>query len=300
MRLSTQLRSSVAILFALGFVSHANATAFSIDEFTITRNGALFFQDTFDNGDPYNTGFVYSNGNIATYDTSVPLNATEQDGRLIIDPYASALVPSSLTGEPLYLQQARLISNTSNNLTDLNRGLKVDDYFTVTGVFDLITPTVDRERFGIRLTDRGTANGTGDDTVEVDLRLLGSDMYVEFREQNVATSTHTTLDRFLLSAEMLGLTDAEFSLFDQIVLNLERPDANADIFGSFTLLDLDGVLSSFSYMFNGSSSIFEGELFTRAEFISVGLPASVPEPGTAALFGLGLLMLGFNQHRKKS
>ncbi len=278
--------------------SIAQATTVAIDTFSVTRNGALFFEDTFDNGDPYDTNWVFNNGNSGTYATTPStLAGPESNGRLYIDPYAGAIVNSSLNGNQIYLQQATLITNTSNSATNLGRGLKDDDTFSVNGVFDLIAPTVVGERFGVRLTDRNSPNGTADDVVEVDVRLRNSGLFVEFREQNVATSSHVVMDLMELSAASIGLTDNEFAMYDQIALVLDRTTNTSDITGRFSLMSSQGLIANYDYNFGGSSTIFEGERFTRAEFIAVA-PVPASEPTTFLLFGAGLVGLYARRRRK--
>lgn len=273
----------------------AFATPFAIDEFTITRNGSLFFQDTFDNGNPNDTGFIFNNGNPAVYETVPnPLAGVEANGRLSLDPTQGQLVNSALTGNPILSHRARLVSNTSNNPANLNRGLKVDDTFSITGLFDLVIPSIIGERVSIRLTDRGTVNGTGDDVVEVDLRRRSNgSVFVEFREQDVVNSTNIIFDAIELTAAALGLTEQEFGMYEQIAFNLNRNDVNGGISAAFQLLDIDGVLNAFNYDFGGSATIFEGELFTRAEFLSIInlAQAGVSEPATLLLMLLGLFLL---------
>ena len=297
--LASRCISSAILIFGLVAVTaHAQATPASIDTFTVTRNGSILFEDTFDNGDPNDTGWVYGNGNQAVYSgTPGVLPGPETNGKLLLDPYSGAIINSGLTGNPIYMNRARLVTNTSNSASNLHRGLKDDDTFSVRGVFDLTTPTNVGERYGIRLTDRGSSNGNGNDTVEVDVKLRSSGLIVEFREQDVLNSTNIVMDMMDLSAASLGLTDTEFAMYDQIALVLDRATTTSAITGSFSLIDNQGLIADYNYNFNGSSTIFEGERFTRAEFLSVA-PVPASEPASLLIFGLGLLGLFAARRRR--
>lgn len=296
MQLKVQGITLSAILLVMS--SLAQATAFSIDEFTITRNGSMFFQDTFDNGDPMVTGYTFSNGNTAVYDTlPAVLPGTESGSRYVIDPTLGEAMNSPLSGLPIYIQRVRVVTNTSNNAADLGRGLKDDDSFTVTGVFDLVEPTLAGERYGVRISDRASG-GTYDDVVEVTMQLTSSGTLVQFREQDVVNHNYNVFGSVEFTAAALGLSDADFAMYDQIAFILDRSTATSDIFGSFRLFDRDGVLGDYTYNFAGGATIFEGERFTTAEFIAVVPQSSVPEASSLSMLVLGLLALGGLSRRK--
>lgn len=269
----------------------ANATSFQLDEFRVDRNGGLFFLDTFDNGDPADTGWTFANGNTAYYDT-IPasgLVGPESGGKLQLNPRDGTRMSSPLTGQTIDVQRGRVISNMSNNPDNLHRGLKIDDSIRVEGIFDLVMPTSLRERFGVRLTDDGANQGLPIDRAEVDVRLRTGGVVVEFAEYDFPNSTRNILDSILLDAAALGVAPADFALYDQIGLILSRTlvaGGNPGVTGSFRLIDNDGILSDLSYNFGGSTTLFEGELWTRAEFVTV---AQVSEPATLALLFGGLL-----------
>lgn len=274
----------------------AMATPFQLDEFRVDRNGGLFFQDTFDNGDPADTGWTYANGNTAFYDTipAAGLVGPESGGKLRLDPRDGTRMSSPLTGNLVDVQRGRVISNMSNNPDNLHRGLKVDDSIRVEGIFDLIMPTGMRERFGVRLSDDGVNQGLPIDRAEVDVRMTAAGVVVEFADYDFPNAKRNILDSVLLDAAALGLAPADFAAYDQIGLILIRDlvagVANPGVNGAFRLIDNDGVYADVVHNFGGSTTLFEGELWTRAEFVAV---AQVSEPATWLLLSgmLGVLRL---------
>lgn len=275
---------SISILACTSAVVHA--TNFTIDQFTVTKNGNPFFEDTFSNGNPNDTGT-----NRTYFTIPDPLSGPETNGRLEINPYDGVIRASPLTGEDLYIQRARLRTNLDND--NLNSGLKVDDTFSVRGLFDLTLPTQFRERFGVRLVDYAAINPAPNDVVEVAVRKKNEGIFVEFREHDVLNSSFNVFENIELTYASLGLPEDIFSMYDQIALKLERTATDGDIFGSFSLVDSTGGESDFLYNFTGSSKIFEGENYTRAEFITTApvVSSSVPESSTLFLLVIGLLGL---------
>ena len=291
--------SVIASSLLLCTTTLAQASDFAIDQLTVTKNGTVILDDTFDNGDT-SSGNNFSNGNTSTYTSAGnALPSTETGGKVLLDPYAGKIITSGLTGDPIYFNQATLNTNASNSTTKLNKGLKDDDTFKVRALFDLVEPTDYKERFGLRLTDRGTGNGSigNVDIVEVDVKRVTSGVIVEFREQDRPNAKNNVFDKVVLSYASFGMTESTFAMYDQIALQLERATTTSDITASFTLVDSSGTATDYTHLFSGSAKIFEGERFTRAEYISVA-PATVPEASTLLLFGLGLLGL-FGARTKK-
>ncbi len=286
----------------LATTSIANAANFAIDQLTVTKNGNVILNDTFDNGDSANGG-TFSNGRTATYTSPVnALPTTETGGKALLDPITGKIIASGLTGQQIYINQGILNTNVSNSSLKLNKGLKDDDTFKVRALFDLVEPTKIKERFGLRLTDRGVfgnagANGALGDVVEVDVRRLQSGVFVEFREQDRPNNTNITIDRVSLTYASFGITESTFAMYDQIAFQLNRVTTASNITASFTLVDSSGANADYLYNFRGDATIFQGERFTRVEYISVAL-APVPEASTIFLFAIGLLGL-FSSARRK-
>jgi len=292
-------RNIVALLLTCASIfsttSAVQATEFTIDQFTVTKNGNVIFDDDFSDALSIPN---YSNGNAAAYATvPAPLPGLEAGGRLVMDPYAGDIIESRVNGLPIYMNRARLLTNSSNSDANISKGLKDDDTFSVRGLFDLTAPTQLKERYGIRLTDQKNTNPNVGDVVEVDVRKRAGGIFVEFREQDRPNNITNILDSIELTYASFGLPKNIFDTYNQIALSLSRNTTDGDIFGSFALVDSSGVNTDFIYNFSGSSTIFEGERYTRAEFLAVA-PASVPEASTLLLFGLGLLSLFGARNRK--
>lgn len=283
----------------LSAASLAQATEFTIDQFTVTKNGNVIFDDNFDDALSVPT---FSNGNAAAYATNpTPLPGAEANGRLVMDPFAGAIINSKVTGQPIYMNRARLLTNSSNNNSNINKGLKDDDTFSVTGLFDLTLPTQAGERFGVRLTDQKSNNPNAGDVVEMAVRNVAGSIFVQFREQDRPNAVTNILEEIELNYASFGMTESTFAMYDQIALSLSRSGtgaADGDIYGSFRLVDSSNSIGDYRFAFqNSSSTIFEGERFTRAEFLAIAQVA-VPEASTIFLFALGMLGL-FSTARRK-
>jgi hypothetical protein len=130
---------------------------------------------------------------------------TESGGRLIFDSDYSVLFDAPGAADPVVGLNAVLRSNIDP--ADLARGLKNDDNFTVSAVFDLISPDSPRETYGIHLTDRLIGgNGTppdqvGDDVIELAVRMNTSgNLVVSLREIDHVADTTTNIQSFALAA----------------------------------------------------------------------------------------------------
>jgi hypothetical protein len=274
MRKSTVL--FVALVFAwLALVplrSTVQASPVFMDNFSVTKNGALFFDDPFSDGIPPPSAPNFPNGFPALYFVDGTLN--ESAGKVRLDTVGAAIIPSLVTGQSLFFERALLLTNIDPLNLDL--GLKSDDTFSVRGLFDLTIPTQNVEFYGIRLND-GTATTTPNDLVALGVRrgLDGVDR-VEF--SRAAPGTIDFFGNLLLDPG-----------HDQILLDLTRASTGSNaITASFAYVD-GGVIGPFT-SYAATVDIFRGENFTRAEFTFL-VPVPVPEPSTLILLGAGLAAL---------
>ncbi len=262
-------------------VGSASAYTFSLDRFSLTKNGVRFFNDEFDNGIAPTDAPNFENGVSASY--SVRTGTTvgpESGGKLTLD--SSTATPSSSNPNVTKFHFTML------NGIYFDRNVKTVNTFSIEGLFDLGYPTVElnkKELFGIRTTDSG-----GNDQ----LRLSVSN---DFSGNNFIT-----FDRFgqdlngVVSNEMIALESGH----DQILLKLSKLSAASDLISaSFSYVD-SGVVGTEQF-FNQRGLIFQGEEFTRAAFYAAEVVNPVPIPAAAWLFGSGLLgLFGYSKSRRSA
>jgi hypothetical protein len=252
--ISQKLIVSILFLFIISIVSTSayaqNPSTVFIDQFTVIRNGSLFFQDNFDDGVPPPSAPNFVGGGLASYSVLGTLN--ESGGKVRLDTEGAAIVPGiGVPSIPFFHERALLLTNIN---PESSSGLKQTATFSVTGVFDLAVPATNREGYGIRLTDR-TGTNLGDDTLVLEvLRGLDGVVRIRFRRFDFIAGTITNIASALLDSE-----------HDQIVLTLTRASIeNNAISASFAYID-GGVMGPVT-TFIPTADIFNGENFTRAQF----------------------------------
>src|SRR5262249_9962396 len=243
--------------------THAPNYQFKIDEFKIIKNEALFFRDTFSDGNPppdAPLGF----GNISNY--FVTGTVSEQDGKAILTGSNSGFGTGSPSGDPFFGEYATL--NTNIDPTNTTLGLKNNSSFTVSGLFDLTLPQEDRNGYGIRLTDR-TSSQAGDSTVELKVvRDSGGIERVQLREIDFGSHISTVLQSFTLNP------GSNSQILLSLTYDIEQPGV---VHASFTLEN--GELSTVTN-FTATGTIFNNENWTRAQFF-----AEAPEQSDSVLQG---------------
>lgn len=266
----------LAISLCLGLMSVCStaqaAYTFVVDNFEVTRSSTSFFNDSFSDGLPPPNAPAFANGAAASYSVTGTVGG-ESGGKLTMN--SSGAVPNP-AGFPNDAQTVLLNSNTSTLAADANKGLKSGYTFSVFGIFDLIAPGPINEAYGIRLTDRtSTSNGTDTFTLGV-RRESDNNLYVSFRQVDIAAVTSVTLEKVALDMAHA-----------QIMLMLTRPDALSNaIHASFAYVD-GGVVGS-ATEFTTTPTIFNSVNFTRA-----GFDAVTPVPLPAAVWLLGSGLVGF-------
>ena len=256
----------VAVSLAGFAAAVQGSTLVLVDEFTIVKNSLnnIIFQDTFDNGvPPPDTG-----GNTQSYAVNGEPLGPESGGKLTLDAESGEAVMRPDVGS-MRRQGARVKTNIDPDQP--TQGLRIDDTFSVSGIFDLMLPTRIRERYGVRLTDKGSEfreDGLGISVMRTSTSLIE----IVFHRNNRITDVFTDLDSVALESN-----------HDQIELTLSRLDAdNSEITASFAYVDV-GIKGN-AITFSTTASIFNGEDFTRGAFsysapvppvlVSAVLPAS--------------------------
>jgi len=270
-------RMALTLALALVFGNSAHAYVFTLDNFSINKNGSTFFEDGFNGTVAPPEGPNGSN----TYLVRGVLGP-EANGRLTLDRDDAALVTNARGGTTLF-QGARLRTNIDG--TNTGNGFYLGDAVSLTTIFDLIPPAEARQSYGIRFTDRATGLGRpGNDLTEVRVfRTPSDELQVSFIEASFVDSTIN-----FISSAVLDIAH------DQIALMLDLGSTGL-VNASFAYLD-GGILGGLTSL-AGSAQIFEGENWTRAQFLARQV-LPVPEPTTLALMGLGLAGIGFRRKRK--
>lgn len=242
-------------LLALAIAQPASAYQVSLDQFTVTRDGATFMDDPFDDGVPPPTATTFPNDSEATYRLHGEMGP-ESGGRLTLDTAdaADGVIANSLA------QVATLRTNIDES--NSSSGLKPNHTFSATALFDLSEPEIPSEGYGVQLQDHLTA---ADDLsrarVGSSIRLLvkktsSGDLVVQFMRLDFRT-----LERTRIATQDLELGH------DQIRLTLSRDSTDANtVTASYAYVD--GGVEQPTYTFSETAEIFQGDQFTRAGFLA--------------------------------
>lgn len=262
-----------ALLFA-NFLAGSTANAFSVsvDEFSIIKNGNTVWLDSFDDGVAPVDGADYS-----VLGTPGP----ESGGRLTLDS-ANAALTTNIHGDPRLKNRVRRKTSTGS---DISKGLRIDDIFSVTGIFDISSIIMPNEQYGVSFTDN-LGSPTSDKLDLFVKHTAPGDMRIQFRRQDNFNSILTILEGV---AFVPGTND-------QISLTLSRLNTGTnDITASFAY-GTGGVFGSITTLAT-TATIFNDQNYTRAQFTATG---PVPVPAAVWLFGSGLLGLIGIARRKKT
>lgn len=285
-----------ACLLGIAWATPALGLVFTVDEFRIERNGSTFFYDDFSDGVPP------AGPGVPPFTYSVNGVVSESGGQLVMD--TSLGTPNVLFQGGLPGRSVTVTHTSENRIDRPNDGLRVGHAIRVEALFDLTAPA-GVWRYGIRLGDRFTpAMPTGnpppqegDDMLELAVRrALDGNLYVQFRELDFVALTSTEIAQVLLAP---GPNETKIGL----MLERNTPDGAGgltnDVTASFVKGNFtDGITFSHTFSTAGDprATLFNGEDWARG-----GLIASeffVPEPGSMALLGMGLVSL-FAVRRKR-
>lgn len=297
-----------ASLIALGMATNAHAVApvpaftYYIEQFQVDKKigGAMttIFLDPFDSASNtlapglYAPDFIGggSAGTPANYDVfgSFAADSLDGSGKLRLDSTGTAL-SSTPFGDPVYVQHARLRTSTDSSTTD---GLKRDTTFSVTGIFDLTAP-VAHSTYGIRLTDKTSLDPLGNDSVSLLVRNSDSGIKIDFRKADSLSPSDITVDSAVASFT------SPFIAFRLTHDNaLVGGVVNQLVTASFAYLSSVDDLATASWTtFGNTTTIFNGENFTRAELRANALP--VPEADSWAMMAVGIGLIGLQLRRRR-
>lgn len=260
------------------------ASVVSVDEFSVTRNGTLFFSDGFTDGVEPPSAPNFPSGAPASYAISgTILNTAETGGMLQLDSSLGEITANAAgTGR----QETRVRLLTNIDQSDLSLGLKSDDTLSVNGIFSLTTLSgVLNPQYSVRFSDVGPSGVHQTAQMQVLYNTVLGQTQLRYITQNFDTDTITILG----TAAFAAPTGA-----DRILLAIDRPNAASnDFFGSFAYV-AGGVVGART-TFATASQLFQGENFVRAEFnISDGIAVTpVPEPTSLVFMLIGLTSIGF-------
>lgn len=271
------------------FASTAQATVFFIDDFEITRGGQTLFLDSFGDDIAPSTGYIPPDiANQDSYNTRPdPMPGPEANGKLALDPADGEARNSNVTGIPILIQRARV--RTPKDASGLANSVD----FSVTGVFDLIEPTLPgREFYGVRLTDFDSNNNNPNDNAQLRVHVdPNGDWRVWFVEADFDNGVFVELGAVVLDDQLLidNSIPGSLSDYDQIALTLTHTvptgAVSNSVTASFSLFDVDTFGPTGSINVGGTATLFTGEIWTRASFLTA---QRVPLPPTLVLLGLGI------------
>ena len=268
-------RSLLTLLSAVSICAaqSAGAAVFSIDLFGIDKNGVSYFTDGFDNGLTPSQESRYSV--FGSFQ-----NGAESSGILTLNTAWGGLATNA-AGQLRQTLGALYLSPLNSS------GLTVHDKIDVFGLFNLGVPTGPLTNgYGVQVR-----NSTNDLYAELDVQYnanFGGDV-IRFLAQDFTNGIVTTLGFVPLAPPPVG--------FDQIALDIFKPDANSpNFYGAYAYCN-NGVCNDEDFkVFDTPLAMFETTDFVRGRFIAF---SAVPEPDAFFVIGLGLAGLVALRRRRR-
>ena len=290
--------AAVNALFTLGLMTTASADVVTMDDFSLTLNGASAFNDTFGAGLTFAggsgavlpSGQTFSDGSPGFY--SVIGTVTETGNKAILDTALGA----HLTQRPPFFP------SVNANIVTLLTGppgspfaLTPSETFATSGLFDLSVPAKPGAFYQVNLSDRVPANSFLGDVISMAVVNCAPGVincgakagpYIQLIDANAEKGTIVALDSMPLDTKN-----------QQILLELTHPTAGSDtVFGWYAYVNggVEGPLNQLgSY-----GGLFADLPYTETGFVQL-TPA--PEPSSIALLVssiAGVLGLVWLERRK--
>ena len=273
-------KSLVLIATSFAFAcAQAAPVVVDIDQFSLVKNGNSFFVDPFGDGVPPPSAPNFPNGAPASYfvggtipagaETNGLLRLNSSNGAIVVN--AGGFVNHSLAS----------ILQTDVNPANLVNGLKIDDTFSMTGVFSLVPNTGPLySGYGIGFNDGGGGNVRRN---EWNLQL----QYSETLAQNIIRFAWQDFDANIINNLAVIPVSAPLGS-DQVSFTLARPSLDTfDLVASFAYLD-NGVVVG-GQTFPQVGTVFQDRNWVRGLFFAASREQTVPEPASLLLVLLGLL-----------
>jgi len=253
--------------FVLTWWGEAGAIPFSfqINRFQVNQGGVDLVNDGFDDGLEPPAGPNGPN----TYTTRGTFGAGDESG--------SSLVLNNIAADQAFSPSLGIFLSLKG--ATLAQSILSGEAFFVEADFAGILPGLfvdTREQYRIRLQDLGS-NNNDSPGVRVITTSAGNPR-IDFFRQDISGGTFN-----VLGVAFPGPLSSELTLRLDI-------DASGGVIGSFDLGS--GFIS-----IPGSTTIYNGEDFTFAQFQATGPP--IPEPGTLLLLGSGIVGMGAVARRRK-
>lgn len=285
------LRTGLGMALGLSLLAMAQAAPYRIDRFSVERNGSALFIDEFDDGLALPPGPLFPGTTTPGYTADRIVgnfSGAENGGKLGLDPALRGLATvNPLTGVPegVKFQAAYLNVNTQSTPETAARGLKLNHSFTVSAVFDLVTPPKADgfDSYGLRLGDFDNRGADGWNDV-LDLQIFHSRSApgvpaLLLVERDFNRGSRNTLAQLRLDP----------SLGDQIELFFNKATVDDPTVQAGYRYLKNGAAVGERQTFSAAATLFDGEVFTRPGFFAV---SQVPEPASALLLAGGLLAVG--------